>query len=162
MKLEIRNVLVTDLDAVTFVEESCFPVEEAATRESFEKRIASFPESFFVGVMDEKVVTLVNGCVTNSRTIYDELFEDASLHDENNDYQSVFGLCTLPEYQKRGLAEQMLNHMIEIAKSRGKKGVILTCKDKLIHYYEKFGFKNLGVSASVHGGAVWYDMIIDF
>ena len=27
---------------------------------------------------------------------------------------------------------------------------------------EKFGYKNLGVSKSVHGGAVWYDMILDF
>ncbi len=30
--------------------------------------------------------------------------------------------------------------------------MILTCKDRLIHYYEKFGYRNLGLSASVHGG----------
>lgn len=162
MKLEIRQVKPCDLDAVTSVENSCFPKEEAASESSFEKRIASFPESFFVGLVDGKIVTLVNGCVTNSKTIYDELFENASLHDKNNDYQSIFGLCTLPDYQKRGYAEQMLNFMIEIANKRNKKGVILTCKDKLIKYYEKFGFKNLGVSKSVHGGAVWYDMIIEF
>ena len=40
--------------------------------------------------------------------------------------------------------------------------MILTCKDRLIPYYEKFGYRNLGVSASVHGGAVWYDMILEF
>ena len=31
-----------------------------------------------------------------------------------------------------------------------------------LHDYEKFGYRNLGVSASVHGGAVWYDMILEF
>ena len=27
---------------------------------------------------------------------------------------------------------------------------------------KKFGYKNMGVSESVHGGAVWYDMILEF
>ena len=52
--------------------------------------------------------------------------------------------------------------MIKRAKEQGRKGLILTCKDRLIHYYEKFGYVNMGVSRSVHGGAVWYDMILEF
>ena len=39
---------------------------------------------------------------------------------------------------------------------------ILTCKEKLIGFYEKFGYVNLGISDSKHGGAVWYDMILEF
>ena len=38
----------------------------------------------------------------------------------------------------------------------------MTCKDRLIGFYERFGYKNLGLSQSVHGGAVWYDMILEF
>ena len=37
-----------------------------------------------------------------------------------------------------------------------------TCKEHLIPYYEKFGYRNCGVSESVHGGAVWYDMRLTF
>ena len=55
-----------------------------------------------------------------------------------------------------------MNRLIETARERGKKGLILTCKDRLIHYYEKFGYVNMGISQSVHGGAVWYDMILEF
>ena len=36
------------------------------------------------------------------------------------------------------------------------------CKQALIHYYEKFGYRLLGLSASQHGGAVWYDMLLEF
>ena len=43
-----------------------------------------------------------------------------------------------------------------------RRGLILTCKDRLIGFYEGFGYKSLGVSQSVHGGAVWYDMILEF
>ena len=52
--------------------------------------------------------------------------------------------------------------MIETAGKQGRKGLILTCKDRLIGYYEKFGYVNMGVSKSVHGGAVWYDMVLEF
>ena len=68
----------------------------------------------------------------------------------------------IPEYQRQGIAAELMNHLIKDAKDKGRKGLILTCKDRLIHYYAKFGYKNLGVSASVHGGAVWYDMLLEF
>lgn len=55
-----------------------------------------------------------------------------------------------------------MNHMIEVSRKAGRKGVILTCKNKLIHYYEKFGYVNKGISKSTHGGAQWYDMILEF
>ena len=27
--------------------------------------------------------------------------------------------------------------------------------------YKKFGYKNMGISKSTHGGVVWYDMYLD-
>lgn len=41
--------------------------------------------------------------------------------------------------------------MIEDAKFHSRSGVVLTCKEHLIHYYEKFGFENEGISGSEHG-----------
>ena len=38
--------------------------------------------------------------------------------------------------------------------------MILTCKKALVGYYEKFDFVNEGLSASAHGGAIWYDMTL--
>ena len=84
------------------------------------------------------------------------------MHNPNGNYQAIFGLDVLPEYQRQGIAAQLMSHMIDASKSACRKGVILTCKDKLIHYYAKFGFKNKGVSKSQHGGATWYDMILEF
>ena len=158
----IRPVEKTDLDAVTAVEAICFPAAEAATRESFEQRIAAFPECFFVAEYEGNIIGFINGCVTDERTIRDEMFEDSSLHNPNGCYQSIFGLDVIPEYQRQGIAAELMSHLIADAKDKGRKGLILTCKDRLIHYYAKFGYKNLGVSASVHGGAVWYDMLLEF
>lgn len=161
MDVLIRQVRPEDLDAVTRVESVCFPKAEAATRDSFSQRIKAFPESFFVAEKDGEIIGFINGCVTDSRVIEDEMFEDAGLHDADAAYQSVFGLDVLPEYQHRGLASRLMRHLIEAARQRGKKGLILTCKDRLIGFYESFGYRSLGVSQSVHGGAVWYDMILE-
>ena len=68
----------------------------------------------------------------------------------------------IPEYRRQGIAAALMERMIEAARQRGKKGLILTCKERLIPYYSKFGYQNLGISESVHGGAVWYDMILEF
>lgn len=162
MNYQIRGVKEEDLEAVTRVEFLCFPAAEAADRTSFEARIHTFPDSFFVAE-DENgtIIGFINGAVTSERTIRDEMFEDASLHDADGAYQSIFGLDVVPEWRCQGVAAALMEHLIQVSRERGKKGLILTCKDRLIPYYEKFGYQNEGVSASVHGGAVWYDMVLD-
>lgn len=162
MDISIRKVKADDLEVVTYVEATCFPEAEAATKESLKNRIETFPNSFFVAELDGKIIGFVNGAVTNDTVIRDELFSDSSLHIEDGAYQAIFGLDVMPEYRNQGVARQLMNHIIEVAKRQERKGVILTCKDKLIHYYSKFGFVNKGISQSVHGGAEWYDMILKF
>ena len=160
--IKIIQASPADLDAVTAVEAVCFPAAEAAGRQSFAHRLAAFPESFFLAVHNGQIIGFINGCVTDERTIRDEMFEDSGLHHTEGLYQSVFGLDVIPEFRRQGVAADLMNRLMQEAKARGKKGMILTCKDRLIHYYEKFGYRNLGLSASVHGGAVWYDMLLEF
>ena len=163
MDYTIRNVKIEDLDQVTEVEALCFPAAEAAVEASFRQRIETFPDSFFVAEDENgRIIGFINGCVTDERTIRDEMFEDSGLHHTEGLYQSVFGLDVIPECRRQGVAADLMNRLMQEAKARGKKGMILTCKDRLIHYYEKFGYRNLGLSASVHGGAVWYDMLLEF
>lgn len=162
MNYIIRNVTLEDLDVVAEVEKSCFPEAEAATRESFEQRIKTFPECFFVAELNGKIVGFINGCIINETVIYDELYKDAELHVPKGDYQAVFGLDVIPDFRNQGIAALLMRHMIEVSRLAGRKGVILTCKDKLIKYYSKFGFTNEGRSKSIHGGSEWYDMIYKF
>mgnify|MGYP000756656745 CR=1 FL=1 len=55
-----------------------------------------------------------------------------------------------------------VNRVIADARAQGRKGLVLTCKEALVHYYAKFGFVNEGVSGSTHGGVVWYQMRLKF
>lgn len=160
--MNIRNATMEDLDILTAIEAACFPPAEAATRESFAKRLAVYPNHFWLLEEDGQVVSFVNGMVTDEPLLRDEMFEDAALHNEDGAWQMIFGVNTLPEYRRRGLAGVLLERAAADARAQGRKGCVLTCKDRLIHYYEKFGYRNEGVSQSVHGGAVWYDMRLTF
>lgn len=162
MDIKIRPASIEDLDAVTKVEASCFPQAEAATRVSLEQRIKTFSESFFVAEIDGEMIGFINGCIINGTVIHDKLYKDSTLHIPDGDYQTIFGLDVIPDYRNQGIAAQLMNYIIEVSKVAGRKGVILTCKEKLIHYYTKFGYINKGISESVHGGAEWYDMILEF
>ncbi len=159
----IRTASMADLAAVTAVEAACFPAAEAATEADFAKRLAVYPDRFWLLEDDGgTLISFVNGMATSEPDLRDEMYTDASLHEPEGDWQMIFGVNTLPEYRRQGLAEQVLRRCIADTKDRGCKGCVLTCKDKLVHYYEKFGFRSEGVSGSTHGGVVWYAMRLRF
>lgn len=154
----IRHASLSDLDAVTELEGLCFSRADGATRESFEKRLQVFPDHFWLLEIDGVFVSLVNGMVTDGDTLLDEMYEDAGMHKEEGDWQMIFGVETRPDYRRKGYAEILLKRVIEDARKQNRKGLVLTCKEHMVHYYEKFGFVNEGLSESTHGGAQWYHM----
>ena len=161
--MRIRTAVLADLPAVTAVEAACFPAAEAATEADFAKRLAVYPNHFWLMEDDNgSLVSFVNGLVTDEPHLRDEMYADAELHNESGAWQMIFGVNTLPAYRRQGLAEQVLRQVIEDAKTQGRKGCVLTCKEKLLHYYGKLGFVNEGVSQSTHGGVVWYEMRLTF
>ncbi len=158
----IRTATIHDLDAVTAVEAECFPPAEAATRADFEHRLAHYSDHFWLMFDNDKLVAFVDGMVTDKADLTDEMYECAELHNENGAWQMIFGVNTIPEYRRHGCAGDLIKRAISDAKVQDRKGLVLTCKDKLIHYYAKFGFVNEGVSTSVHGNVTWYQMRLTF
>lgn len=159
-ELRIRSAVPGDLDRVEEIEAICFPKEEAASRTALKERIETFTKSFFLAEMDGKIIGFINGCETNSPVIYDELYHSTSHHIPGGENLAVFGLDVIPDYRGQGIAAELMKYFIEAARIDGKKGLILTCKYKLVRYYEALGYVNNGLSASSHGGAEWFNMTL--
>ena len=158
----IRTATMEDLEAVAAVEAECFPPAEAATKEAFAKRLEHYGNHFWLMYDGDKLISFVDGFVTDEADLTDEMYEKAELHNEHGAWQMIFGVNTVPSYRKRGCAGELIKRAIADAKAQGRKGLVLTCKDRLIPYYAKFGFVNEGVSESVHGNAVWNQMRLTF
>ncbi len=154
----IRQVQSKDLDECYIVETSGFSPEEAASKETIQLRIDTFPQGFFVAEVDGKVIGMVNGAATNKDDISDEELKQLIGHDAGGRNMVIFALAVLPEFQKRGIAKQLMLKFIEEAGQNKKEKVLLICKQHLVAYYAGLGFVHAGLSHSTHGGAEWHEM----
>ena len=174
MNIQIIKPTPSDAETIYRIERACFPKQEAASPEQFKDRLNIFPDGFFIAVDTDRkaeeadgrlngvAVGFIDGACVNSDRIRDEMFENASLHDPLGKWAAVYGLCVIEEYRKRGVGGMLIDSFVEKARRESRNGVILTCKEEKINYYGKFGFLPLGISESTHGGAVWYDMVLNF
>ena len=160
--MNIRTASLQDLDAIAAVEAVCFPPAETADMDSLRRRLTVYPDHFWLLWENDTLVGFVNGMVTQDPDLKDEMYNNADLHEETGPWQMIFGVDTIPAYRRQGCAALLLNRVISDAKAQGRKGLVLTCKEALLHYYAKFGFVNEGISQSVHGNVQWYQMRLTF
>lgn len=161
--MNIRYATMADLDDIASVESECFPVLEAATKEEFEQRIKYYGNHFWLMFDEGKLIAFVDGFVTDEADLTDDMYENASMHDENGAWQMIFGVNTLPEYRRCGYAKELIKKTILDARKQNRKGLVLTCKESLVPYYSKFGFVDEGITdKSTHGNVLWHQMRLDF
>lgn len=160
--LQIRTATAADARAVAAVETACFPPAEAATAEQLAERIRFYGDHFWLLWREGRLVAFVDGMTTDRADLADEMYADASMHDERGAWQMIFGVNTLPEHRRRGYAAMLMQRAIADARAQGRRGLVLTCKDALVPYYAKFGFVSEGASDSAHGGVQWNQMRLTF
>ena len=161
--MTIRTATESDLEQIAAVEAECFPPAEAAGREEFAERLECYGNHFLLMLDGDRVIAFVDGFVTDGQDLTDDMYAQADMHNENGAWQMIFGVNTLPQYRRHGYAEELLRRFIDNAKHQNRKGLVLTCKDRLVHYYAKFGFADEGVSdKSTHGNVVWHQMRLTF
>ena len=79
-----------------------------------------------------------------ARALSDGLFQAA-----------VYNVALDEEYQGKGIGRQLIGKLLEQLKGQN---VILYTHPHTVEMYEKFGFRDLGESASVWGGERWHEM----
>ncbi len=169
----VRHATMDDLDALHSIESACFPPQEAADIERLANRIETYPQHFWLLVnpdadgadacfparlADGMLVSFVNGMTTDHPDLIDDMYDDATMHDEHGTWQMILGVDTAPVYQHRGCAAYLMRRVILDTAITRRSGIVLACKEKLIDFYQGFGFVNEGPSASTHGNAAWYQM----
>ncbi len=154
----IRYAETGDLDEIAAVEAACFPESKAATWEQINERISAWPDHFWLLIMDGRLVSFIDGMASDDPDLTDEMYADAGLHRRDGAWQMIFGVCTLPEYRGKGYASMLMERVIEDSRTRRRKGIVLTCLERMVPFYRRFGFAGEGTSESLHGGVRWIQM----
>jgi len=155
--LRIRRVSPGDLEACFEIETICFE-GAGATRNRIGRRIRKYPEGFLVAELGGAVVGFVNSGAFESEDISDESLKDLVGHNPTGRHLVLFSLVVHPRVQKRGVASELLERIIEQAIVEGKDSVLLDCREHLIRFYQRFGFAYRAVSPAGFGGHKWYEM----
>lgn len=180
----IRHATMDDLPAIAAAEAACFPAAEAASAEALRNRLAVYPDCFWLMIddgtlastshdgagaadvpaepSDGRLVAFINGFVTDSPDLTDDMYDDAGLHDPQGAWQMIFGVDTAPEYRHHGYASALMRRVIADARQARRAGLVLTCKDRLVGFYERFGYVDEGMSSSTHGNVAWHQMRLRF
>lgn len=157
--MNIRHADITDLDALADIESVSYPAAEGASKESIKARIGHFPDCFWILENENgEILSFINGMLTDKYDLTDDMYDDPSMHDKNGKRLMIFSVVTHPKHLHCGYASMVMQKVIEDMTNDGKAGIVLTCKEKLLGFYSRFGFENEGVSVSTHGDAVWYQM----
>ena len=84
-KFEFRNVLPTEGDEVSEIENICFPPNEACAEKNMKLRVANAADNFLVAYDPEagKIAGFLNGVATDEAVFRDEFFTDITLHNPN-------------------------------------------------------------------------------
>ncbi len=159
---EFRSIKREEAEEAVEIEMICFPPNEACKRENMIERIEKAPEYFLVAFDKEKgkIAGFLNGISTNETVFRDEFFTDINTHIPGEKNVMLLGLDVRPEYRGAHLATEIVKKYCNLAQNLGADRMVLTCHDEKIKMYEKMGFKDLGISASVWGKEVWHDMDI--
>lgn len=161
-RFEFRSIRPEEADEAADIEAACFPPNEACSREDMLARIKAAGDLFLVAVDKEsgKLAGFLNGISTNEHSFRDEFFTDASTHDPEGKNIMLLGLDVLPEYRKQGLGRELVYNYCRREQDRGTRRLVLTCLENKVKMYTKFGFRDLGESASKWGGEKWHEMDI--
>lgn len=155
----IRHGRMTDLDDVYRIELANFGEGVAITRDAFEERLQIMTDTFLVAEYDGQLVGYVEGPVVPEAALRDELFHKVSQNMKSGGYIAITSLSVSSEVKGQGVGTALLAAMKDVAVAQDRDGIVLTCEDYLIPYYQMNGFRDEGQEASQHGGKVWFRMV---
>ena len=96
----IRTATMDDLNQIARVEAECFPAAEAAGITEFQERLEHYADHFWLMFEGDKLISFVDGFVTDEPDLRDEMYADASLHNPTGAWQMIFGVNTIPSHRR--------------------------------------------------------------
>lgn len=159
-RFEFRTILPQEAEQAVKIEQICFPPNEACSEKMMKDRIEVAAELFLVAVdrVTGKIAGFLNGLATDEHSLKDEFFTNTNLYNPIGKNVMILGLALLPEYQKQGLAKELMFRYLQQEHKKDRKMAVLTCLESKVKMYEKMGFENHGIGDSTWGAEQWYEM----
>ncbi|MEM1919548.1 MAG: ribosomal protein S18-alanine N-acetyltransferase [Desulfurococcaceae archaeon] len=143
MNIVIREFRISDLDSVINIENKCFKPEHRYSRSVFLELFRTYPDCFYVAVIDSLVVGyVICGYI--------------------EDFGHIISIAVDPDFQSRGIGKKLLLKTEEILKEKGVRVVYLevgVSNYRAINLYLKNGYTPITILEKYYGDEDAYLMI---
>lgn len=153
----IREITEKDVEAICQIEQECFPADEAATPEQIKYRFKEARELFLAYEMHGQIIAFIGGLRSDSSGVTSQSMH---VHAPNGQTLCIHSVCVKSQFRRKGIALKLLHHYVTSYVKQNISGlsvIALICRDYLIPFYEKAGFKCIGLSSVVHGQLPWHE-----
>lgn len=159
-RYQFRPIKVEEAEQVGRIDSICFPANEAIPMDVAKRFVGMIPDQYLVAIDREsgKIAGFINGLAADEERMRDEFFTDVTLHDPAAQTVFILSVDVLPQYRDEGLAHEMMRLYSIWSQVKGRRRIVLTAHEGLVGFYEKMGFKDVGISASAWGGGTWREM----
>ena len=134
----IRKETVADIEAITQVTIAAFKTLQ----------ISNQTEQFIIKALrNANALTISLVAEVDGRVVGHIAFSPVTISDGSPNWYGLGPVSVLPEYQKQGIGESLVNEGLSLLKAMGGKGCALVGDPA---YYQRFGFRN--IPSLIHDG----------
>jgi len=127
----IRKETTSDIEAITQVTIAAFKTLQ----------ISNQTEQFIIKALrNANALTLSLVAEVDGRVVGHIAFSPVTISDGSPNWYGLGPVSVLPEYQKQGIGESLVNEGLSLLKAMGAKGCALVGDPA---YYQRFGFRNI-------------------
>ena len=127
----IRKETTSDIEAITQVTIAAFKTLQ----------ISNQTEQFIIKALrNANALTLSLVAEVDGRVVGHIAFSPVTISDGSPNWYGLGPVSVLPEYQKQGIGESLVNKGLSLLKAMGGKGCALVGDPA---YYQRFGFRNI-------------------
>ena len=130
MRIDLRRLTLSDLDAIEVIERRSYPTPWS--RSMFAGELAK-PSSISIGAFDDDRTGRLVGYLIISRYV---------------DAWHVMNIAVAPEHRGRGIATMLLDRLFDLTAGDGRRGYTLEVRVSnrgAIRLYERLGFQTRGI-----------------
>ncbi|MFC3928647.1 GNAT family N-acetyltransferase [Streptococcus caprae] len=159
LTMSIRQGKPEDLEILFSIEYENFGPEIGMPKSVMAAYLAKASETFLVVEFGTVIAGYIMGTMALQANLIDEYFFSVPSQSISEAYVAVTGLSVSEAFQGQGIGTMLLAAMKDLVVSKGHKGIVLTCEEGLVPYYEMNGFEDYGLSESKLGNQEWIKMV---
>ena len=151
----IRQVQLADVEELAYIEGLNFS-KEAFQLETLKELMV---DTFLIADLNGEIAGYIIGSAVSSHSLLKGDLMDVVKNPLQSDLLRLQRLSVHPSFQRQGIGTLLIASLKEMVALKEYEGILLSCTESLLSYYEMNGFVDIGLLELFHSQEPCFEMI---